>query len=297
MHDHHDCGHTSTHHLDFESPEMAAFAELEGEVLVDFATQAISIVEAVCRRQGMDVRRVLDIGCGPGVATGLLAHRFDAATVVAVDGSSAMLERVAARVARLGVAHRVETHRADLPFGLDTLGQADVAWASMVLHHVGDEVDTLRRIREPLEPDGLLAVVEWADPVRVLFTDDAHRLADLWTRVDQAWAAWFADMRADLPGATTSADYPAMLEQAGFEVVVDELLTLALDAPLDADARRFALTQLRRTRAQLARHAHDADLEALDAVIDGEGEASILNRNDALVRATRHLYIARVAAE
>ena len=297
MHDHHHQAPSSSHHLDFESPEMAAFAELEAEVLIDFTTQAISRIEALCQRQARPVGRVLDIGCGPGVATICLAQRFDGATVVAVDGSAAMLECAAARVALLGLAHRVETRRADLPRGLAALGPADVAWASMVLHHVGDEVDALRRIRALLEPDGVLAVVELADPVRIDLADGEPRLTDLWTRVDAARAAWFADMRADLPGTTTSTDYPAMLEQAGFEVVADELLTVVLDAPLDAQARRFALTQLRRTRTQLSRHARNADLAALDALIDDNSDAGIARRHDASLRAARHLYLATVAPE
>lgn len=76
---------------------MAAHIELEAEVLVSFLTDASSLLADLCPRHELDVRRVIDIGSGPGVGTQLLAEQFGSATVVAVDGSAEMLERAAAR--------------------------------------------------------------------------------------------------------------------------------------------------------------------------------------------------------
>jgi SAM-dependent methyltransferase len=291
MHDH-DHQNEGTTHLDFDSPAMAAFAELEGEALLGLFAEAISLVAELGDRHGVEVRRVLDIGCGPGVGTCCLAEQFTAASVVAVDGSATMLEHVAARAARLGLASRVDTHLAELPTGLSTLGRADIAWASMVLHHVGDEVDALSRITELLEPAGLLAVVERGDPLRVQ-TDDADLgRPGLWERLDTASGAWFGDMRAELPGSTTSTEYAAMLDNAGFELVAERVLRLVLDAPLDTLARRFAHEHLQRMRTRLARHADPADLEALDLLIDEHTAESIMRRNDARLCTSRRLYVA-----
>ena len=104
MHDH-------THHVDFDAPELAARAELEGEVLSDLVTEATAELAEVCRRHGTEVARVLDLGCGPGVGTCLLAERFGAARVVAVDGSATMLARARARADRHGFGDRVEILR------------------------------------------------------------------------------------------------------------------------------------------------------------------------------------------
>lgn len=291
MNEHRHREHTTHHH--FDSPQMAAFAELEGEVLVGMTTDATSVLAGLCERHGVEVRRVLDVGSGPGVGTCFLADRFGSASVVAVDGSATMLEHVTARAERLGLARRIETRLVDLAASLGTVGRADVVWASMVLHHVGDEAAALRRIRGLVEPGGLLALVEQAGPMRVLPEDADLGRRGLWERLDAAWAAWFTDMRADLPGATTSPEYPAMLEDAGFDLVADEVLTLVLDAPLDARARRFAHQQLQGTRSQLGRHADADDLEALDVLIDENADDGVMRRDDALLRASRHLYIAR----
>jgi SAM-dependent methyltransferase len=294
MHRHdHDHETTTSHDLTFESPAMVDDAELEGDVLAGLVAQAISVVADLCGRNGVEVRHVLDIGCGPGVGTCDLARRFGSASVVAVDGSAAMLDRAAARADLLGLAPRVDLRQVGLPAGLGTLGRAQIIWASMVLHHVGDEVDALRRIRPLLAPGGLLAILERADLTRVMPDDEELGRPGVWDRLDAASAAWFTDMRAGLPGATLSANYPAMVAEAGLDLVVDQVLTVELDAPLDAPARRFARQHLLRTQAQLGHHADAADLAALDALID-EHEG-VLGRSDVRLRASRQLLVARVS--
>ena len=296
-HDHHDgpTPHRHGHGADFDSPAMAAHAELEGEVLLELTATAIAMLADLCSRGGLEVRRVLDIGCGPGVATCCLAERFGGAEVVAVDGSPTMLEHAAARADRMGLGERIETRSAQLPDDLVALGRADVAWASLVLHHVGDEAVALRGFRSMFEPGGLLALLETGEPLRVLPEEVELGRPGIWERLAAAWTVWFADMRAGLPGATASAAYGEMLEAAGFDVLSDEALTLVLDAP-DARARRFAHRHLVGTQARLADYADAADLEALDPLIDEDADDGILRRPDARLTASRHLYVARAAA-
>ena len=289
--------HDAPHHHGFDSAEMVAFAELEGEVLIGFVETAGSVLAEICRLHDVQVRRVVDLGCGPGVGTCALAQRFSSADVLAVDGSAAMLERAAERAERLGLGDRIATRRVDLPDGLDAVGRADIVWASMVIHHVGDEAAALRRISALLESGGLLAIVERAGPVRVLPDDVDLGRPGLWQRLDAAWDSWFAEMRAELPDSTPSAGgYAALLEQAGFEVLADDVLPLAVDPPLDASARRFAQRQLQSARVQLGSHASEGDVEALDVLIDDAAADGIMRRDDVQLRTTRQLVVARVAS-
>ena len=276
------------HDVHFESPATAAYTELQGDVLGALAADAVAVLAEEVRRQDLEVRRVLDIGCGPGVATVDLARQFPAARVVAVDGSAAMLARAAARVTRFGVADRVETLLAELPGGLGPLERAEVVWASMVVHHVGDETAALRQIQEVLAPGGVLALVERARPLRVR---PAGADTGLWDRLDAAGEHWFAGMRAALPDAAPSADYPLMLAGAGLDVVADEVLTLDLDGPLDGPGRRFAHEHLTHTRTRLEGHAEPADLAALDELL----AAGVEQCDDLSLHASCHLYLARVA--
>jgi SAM-dependent methyltransferase len=289
-HSHHGTG-PFDHHA-FDSPEIATHTELEGEVFLDLLSRALSVLAAACAESGVRVGRVLDLGCGPGVASCRLAEQFGEATVVAVDGSPAMLERAKARAQRLGVASRVETRLAEFPADLAKLGHADVAWVSMALHHLGNEADALRQIRGLLEPAGLLGLVERADPLRPLVATDFGR-PGMWDRLDAAWEAWFSDMRAGLPGATESDDYPAMLRHGGFELVADTIITDVVAAPLDAPARRVTQRYLEGIQERLAGFADAADLGALDLLIDDTADESVIRRDDVGLRATRHLYVAR----
>ncbi|MGB9111636.1 MAG: class I SAM-dependent methyltransferase, partial [Acidimicrobiales bacterium] len=195
------------HDFEWEAEATAVRTEMESEVLAGLIEQALDEVVVACAGRQLNVRRVLDLGCGPGVATTLIAGSFPRANVVAADGSAAMLEHARARSRRFHVDQRVSTHRVDLPAGLDALEPADVIWASMVLHHVGNEVAALCQIRALLEPGGLLALVEHGGGTRVLPDDADVGPPGLWERLDEAEEAWFRDMRTGLPDATESASH------------------------------------------------------------------------------------------
>jgi len=270
--------------MDFDTPEAVAHATAEGEVLAGLVAAAVARLASEATARGVTVRRVLDLGCGPGVATCLLAERFPDAEIVGVDGAEAMLTAARARIADRGLADRVTTRRAAFPDDLPALGSADVVWASLVLHHVGDEVAALRQVNDLLGTGGLLGLVERDEPMRVRVPGVEPAV---WDRLDAAWARWFAGMRAELPGARPSDPYPEMLAAAGFEVVVDDVLTIELDPPLDGPARQHAQRHVDRTLEGLREHAAAEDLAVIEPLA-GDG---ILRRDDVGLRATRHLYV------
>lgn len=109
--------------------------EHEGELSSGLAEAALAAAARLFDDRGSQVRRVLDLGCGPGVGTAALVRTFPGATVVAVDSSPAMLERTAIRAAGLGHVGRVETRLLDLDGDLRSLGRCDLAWAAMSIHH------------------------------------------------------------------------------------------------------------------------------------------------------------------
>jgi SAM-dependent methyltransferase len=281
------------HAHDLDWAAMVTFAELEAEVLLAFLAEATTVLADLTERKARDVRRILDVGSGPGVGTCVLAERFAAATVVAADGSPEMLANVAARAERLGLAARVQTRLVELPDGLDGMGPADLVWASMVLHHVGDEAGALRRLRSRLEPGGLLGLAEFADPLRFVADDAGLGRPGVWERLDAARASWLADMRAGLPDAQPAGDYPTMLRAAGFEVVVDRVIRVELEPPLTDPPRRMALGHLKLMREHAEPYAEAGDLELLDALVDEDQPDCIMRRPDALLHASRRLLVAR----
>ena len=284
-------GHVHLDEADWR--EWADQTEREGEVLLAFVTDTMRWAAELRGPDAPPVRRVLDIGSGPGVGTCELARLFPDAQVVAVDGSPAMLERVRRRAADRGLDARISTRLAELPGGLDGCEGAEMIWASMALHHVGEEVAALRALGHLLEPSGLIAIAELAEPMRVLPDELDVGRPGLAERLDRAGAEWFAAMREGLGGDGPSTDLSSMLTTAGLEVVGSRLAREHLDAPLAEDARRMVLGHLRHTRHQLADYLDDDDLRALDVLSDGDDGRGVMHRSDVFVAASRQILVAR----
>ncbi len=290
MPDHGHTAHGHAHGGAFDLERVAAALEVEGELTAGLAEAAIRLCAERFAVAGVTVRRVIDLGCGPGVATARLAEQFPSATVVAVDGSAAMLARAEARAARLGVASRVQARRLDLDGELQALGTCDLAWAAMAIHHADDEIATLARIRNLLEPHGLLCVLERAAPMVIRLADDLGR-PGIWDRLQATRAEWFERARPTLPGALNAERYPSMLASAGLDVLVSRTLSGTVAAPDGPATRAFLQRHLQGSTRDLAGLADPADLEALLAYV----EATPPDGDGAAVTSTRKLLIARQA--
>jgi trans-aconitate 2-methyltransferase len=97
------------------------------------------------------VRRAVDIGCGPGNSTELLVERFPQATVTGLDSSPEML--AAARKRLPGVAFVEADVAAWVPDGA-----VDLLYANATFQWVPDHRDVLRRLFKALPAGGVLAV-------------------------------------------------------------------------------------------------------------------------------------------
>jgi trans-aconitate 2-methyltransferase len=94
---------------------------------------------------------VLDAGCGSGRVTSMLIERLPRGRVIAVDGSSAMVEGV-----RSVLRSADEARVADL-VGLALEEPVDVVFSSAVFHWVLDHDALFRSMRQALKPGGALA--------------------------------------------------------------------------------------------------------------------------------------------
>lgn len=286
---------TAQHHHtdDNDWAAMGADLELEGDVFRPMLTETLSWVGKISHDRGTQVRRIIDIGSGPGVGTCELARHFGHATVVAVDGSAALLERANHRAGSLGLSDRIRTCRADLPDGAGLAGTADLVWASMVLHHVGDPTATLIRLREQLNPGGLIVVTEFGSPRRFL-PDDIHiGRPGLQERLDQAGVDRPVTMHSGLPHGSPGADFASAVPATDLEIVAERRVSIHLEAPLTYGARRVVLGHLRRMCRLLTDGIDEADWATLDILVDEESPHGVMKRPDVHLDASRHVYVLR----
>ena len=85
--------------------ELGAFLEVEAEVLSPLLVEAISLMRALAAQGPVEIARIVDIGCGPGVAATALAQTFPGTLVIALDRSPDLLVRARERAARLETRH------------------------------------------------------------------------------------------------------------------------------------------------------------------------------------------------
>ena len=130
--------------------------------------------------------RVVDLGCGAGNVTAILARRFPAATVIGVDGSAAMLAR--ARASAPGCAFV----QADIATWTPERAP-ELLYSNAALHWLGNHAALFPRLLGMAAPGGVLAVQMPAmhdAPFRAL----QHEVA-----AHGPWAALLADVGSAPP--------------------------------------------------------------------------------------------------
>jgi malonyl-CoA O-methyltransferase len=120
--------------------------------------------------------RVLDVGCGTGRHAVRLAAQ--GASVIGLDPTPEMLDRARAKARTLGAD--VDLRAGGLESLEESLGEFDLVLCCLVLSHVEDLGDAMRRLAERVRPGGRLVVSDF-HPVNVLlgfrtaFTHDGQR--------------------------------------------------------------------------------------------------------------------------
>lgn len=140
-------------------PAVRATYERIGEHFAKTRVHPWPEVEAFCRDRVGAVG--LDIGCGNGRHTGLLAET--AGTVVALDVSRSLLRETAGRMTDGGwTAAPVQGDAAEIPL---KAGTVDVCLSVATLHHLPTQecrVDSLREVGRVLGASGTALISAWS---------------------------------------------------------------------------------------------------------------------------------------
>ena len=108
--------------------------------------------------------RVLDLGCGPGETTRLLARRFPDARVTGVDSSPRAIAQ--ARTSQQAPAPRFAV--ADVTASPLPEAPVDLIYARLLLAHVRNPIETVCEWTRQLRPGGMVALEE----IEQISTDD-----------------------------------------------------------------------------------------------------------------------------
>ncbi|GAA1528506.1 methyltransferase domain-containing protein [Nocardioides humi] len=184
--------------LAWDPDRYLAYADERGRPFLDL----------VGRVAAADPRVVVDLGCGPGNLTSLLADRWPGAAVTGVDSSDAMIRAASDSSAAAHVAF----HRADLRDWLRAApaGGVDVLVSNATLQWLPEHLDLLPALVRAVAPGGRLAF-----QVPGNHDEPSHTLrAEL--AAEAPYAAHTAGVAA--PRSRDAATYLRALQALGCEV-------------------------------------------------------------------------------
>lgn len=166
-------------------------------------------IELVARVDATNPSYVVDLGCGPGTLTRLLAERWTGAQVLGVDSSPEMV----ADAQQHAIPNRLAFVEGDLAQWQATQ-PVDVLVANAALHWVPDHVDLFPRFAAALAPSGVFAF-----QVPDNFTEPSHTLL-LELRSSPRWCDQVGEGADRTAGVERPERYLEELIAAGFEADV-----------------------------------------------------------------------------
>ncbi|MBN9519598.1 methyltransferase domain-containing protein [bacterium] len=233
---------------------------------------------------------VLDVPCGDGFYTALLARRmYPFGRVAAADLSDAYLAAARETVGRAGAVAAVDFVKADayhLPFDDGTF---DLAWCAQSFISLDDPVSALAEMRRVVRPGGRVAVLE---------DDSFHHVMVNWPAELEVEVQRAAAEASRERYGSRSALSPARRMRQWFldaKLTPTGRKTIAADrqAPFGPAVRRFLALHLRETREFLTGHLAPHHRAALGCATDSADPDSVLNRADATVTSLTTLFVAR----
>ncbi|MEM7671878.1 MAG: methyltransferase domain-containing protein [Verrucomicrobiota bacterium] len=139
-------------------------------------------------------KKIIDLGCGPGNSTRLLADRWPAASVEALDSSPGMLEKAAKALPDLRFIH------ADLGTWVSE-AKYNLIFSNATLQWISNHHELLPRVFNLLEDEGVLAI-----QVPFHYSGPLNR-SIIETSLDEHWKSRMGAARDALSVETESAYY------------------------------------------------------------------------------------------
>ena len=109
----------------------------------------------------LDDKKVLDIGCGVGAITVLLARDYQAASVIGIDVEEKMCRQAMENVTKLDLTDQVQIELVEpgpLPFADESF---DIVFSKDAILHIPDKAVLAQDVYRVLRPGGIFAASDW----------------------------------------------------------------------------------------------------------------------------------------
>src|SRR6201996_666013 len=229
--------------------EGAGLAAVCSYGMPEFWNRAIHVGQRLALAPWLKVRpgtRVLDVGCGVGRWSRMLAAR--GAIVTGVDLSPTMIAQAQQRAAAEGVAPRCQFRVQDLS-RLEVDGQFDVVLGVTVLQHILDPEllrDAVRRMTSHLAPGGRMVLLE-AAPTGIIKRCDSTvfraRQRDVYLELFRECNLELRALTGVDPAPTRTRLLPYLRKWPRLVSMSSLVLSTALSLPVDALFGRRAVNQ------------------------------------------------------
>ncbi|NYH80027.1 SAM-dependent methyltransferase [Actinopolyspora biskrensis] len=244
---------------------------------------------------GRNCESVVDVGSGAGGAAAAFASALPSGLVTLVDSAPELLaeaqrhadESAGENVRVRGVRGDVATEELS-----DSVEPADLVFASLMVHHLPDQLDGLRRLSRLVRPGGRLVVVESGLWARTLPWDVGVGQPGLEERLLAARQTWFRRMREEMPGAVRlPVGWTTALGRAGLDEITSWSYLVDRQAPATGPVLNVVLRRLRWLREAAWTECSAADVDALDQLLDEDGPNYAGGRDDLYYLSADTVYV------
>ncbi len=243
---------------------------------------------------------VVDIGSGAGgmsaAFASVLASRGGGRVVLA-DAVDALLSAATEYVTQAaGDKVRVDAVSVDAADDglVSALPEADLVWASRVVHHLPDQQQAINRLTTVLTPGGWLALSEGGLRTQCLPWDIGIGNPGLGDRLLAARDAWFVRMRDGIPGSvrlpigwTRALDEAGLTDTWSFSYVTD------LPAPASELVRLSIVDWLGWMSAVGEEYLDETDRRTVERLLDQNDEAYVATRDDVFLLGATTVHLGR----
>lgn len=250
---------------------------------------------------------IVDIGSGAGGQAAAFARILagrGGGRIVLVDAVPELLDAAGEAVSEaLGggaLADSVTVEKICVDAASDELltrvPEADLVWASRVVHHLPDEQAGVVRLARLVKKGGTLALAEGGLATRYLPWDIGVGEPGLQDRLNAARDIWFARMRADMPGAQRmSYGWGTALAKAGLAEVTSFSVLTDHPAPATPAVREAAVEWLTALSERMDEDLLESDRDAIKALLDPAADTYVGARDDIFLLSASTVYRGRRA--